>query len=146
MKLITKLSNLKWYKALPIWFILMTLFVFGLYKLIFLIGADPSISENPLFGNDLVLMKISLTLAIPFSLLIVFTQDQMKRSTAFWDRAEVVEREIDSATTLKELNRIITDEFSYETGVLRKMALGLPHNQKMREMYKIIETASKYLS
>jgi hypothetical protein len=144
MKLITKLSNLKWYKALPIWFILMTLFVFGLYKLI-LIGADLNVPENPL-GSDLVLMKISLTLAIPFSLIIVFTQDQMKKSTAFWDRAEVVEREIDAATTLKELNRIVTDEFSYETGVLRKMSSGLPHHQKMREMYKIIETAAKYLS
>lgn len=145
MKLITKLSNLKWYKALPIWFIFMTLFVFGLYKLIFLIGADPNISENPLFGNDLVLMKISLTLAIPFSLLIVSTQVQMKKSEAFWDRAEVVEREIDAATTLKELNRIITDEFSYETGVLRKMSSGPPHYQKMREMYKVIETKAKYV-
>ena len=144
MKLITKLSNLKWYKALPIWFAIMTLLVFGLYKLI-LIGADLNVPENPL-GSNLVLMKISLVLAIPFSLLIVFTQDQMKKSTAFWDRAEVVEKEIDDAETLEGLNRIITGEFSYETGTLKKMASDPPHYQKMREMYKVIETKAKYLS
>lgn len=143
MKLITKLSNLKWYKALPIWFAIMSLLVFGLFKLI-LIGADLNVPENPL-GSNLVLMKISLTLAIPFSLIIVLMQDQMKRSTAFWDRAEVVEKEIDDAETLEELNRIVVEEFFHETGILKKMASGPPHYQKMREMYKVIETKAKYL-
>lgn len=142
MKLITKLCNLKWYKALPIWFIIMTLFVFGLYKLI-LIGAD--LSKDPIFGSDLVLMKISLILAIPFSLLIVLLQDQMNKSIAFWDRAEVVEKEIDDAETLDELNRIVVEEFFHETGTLKKMASGPPHYQKMREMYKVIETKARYL-
>jgi hypothetical protein len=70
----------------------------------------------------------------------------MKKSEAFWYRAKEIEKQIDDAETLQELNRIVTEEFSYETGVLGKMAFGPHHYQKMREMYKVIETASKYLS
>lgn len=143
-KLLEKIYNLKWYQSLPIWYIFFTLFVFSLYKLI-LIGADLSVPENPL-GSNLVLMKISLAIAIPFSLIFTLFQAQMKMNLAFWGRAKEVEKEIGDAETLKELNRIIEDEFSQETGKLRKMALGLPHYQKAKELYKIMEIKAKYVS
>ena len=140
MKLITKLFDLKWYKLLPILLVIMTAFVFSSYKLI-TIG-----TEGTIFNDNLFLLKISFILAIPFSFLFILMSIQMKKSEAFWNRAKEIEKEIDSATTLKELNRIVTEEFSYETGVLRKMASGPPHYQKMREMYKVIETTAKFVS
>lgn len=138
-KLLEKIYNLKWYKSLPIWYVFMTVFVFTVYKLI-AIG-----TEGP-FNDNLVLLKISMTLAVPFSLLVNMMQSQMRRNIAFWDRAEVVEKEIDSAETLEELNRILNGEFHSETGVLRKMSSGPPHYQKVREMYKVMETKAKYVS
>ena len=139
MKLITKLLDLKWYKSLPIWYVIMTVFVFTVYKLI-TIG-----TEGTIFNDNLFLLKISLTLAVPFSFLFIMMNIQMKKNEAFWDRAEAVEKEIDDAETLEELNRILNGEFHSETGVLRKMSSGPPHYQKVREMYKVMETKAKYL-
>jgi hypothetical protein len=139
-KLLEKIGDLEWYKALLIWYVIMTGFIFGFYSLI---GAG---LKDPIVGTQEALLKISLMIAIPFSFLISLMNSQMKKSEAFWYRAKEVEKEIDDAETLQELNRIVAEEFSYETGVLRKMASGPPHYQKMREMYKVIETASKYLS
>ena len=144
-KLLEKIGNLKWYKALPIWYVIMTGFVFCLYSLLELM-VDEETKGGTLFVDNLTILKLSMGLAVPFSFLISLMSSQMKKSEAFWDRAKEVEKQIDDAETLQELNRIVTDEFSYETGVLRKMASGPPHYQKMREMYKVIETASKYLS
>jgi hypothetical protein len=117
----------------------MTVFVFTVYKLI-TIG-----TEGTIFNDNLFLLKISLTLAVPFSFLFIMMNIQMKKSEAFWDRAEAVEKEIDDAETLEELNRILNGEFHSETGVLRKMSSGPPHYQKVREMYKVMETKAKYL-
>ena len=139
MKLITKLFDLKWYKALPIWHLILTAFIFGFYSLLG-IGL-----KDPIVGTQEALLKISLILAIPFSLLVILMQSQMRKSIAFWDRAEVVEKEIDAAETLEELNRIVNAEFNSETGVLRKMSSGPPHYQKVREMYKVMETKAKYV-
>lgn len=139
MKLIKKLFNLKWYLALPIWHLILTAFIFGFYTLLG-IGLSDSIA-----GTQEAMFKISLALAIPFSMLFVLFQSQVNKSIAFWDRADAVEKEIDEAETLEELNRIINGEFHSETGVLSKMAAGPPHYQKMREMYKVIETKAKYV-
>jgi hypothetical protein len=139
-KLLEKIYNLEWYKSLPIWYVIMTIFVFSLYKLI-TIG-----TEGTPFNDNLILLKISLTLAVPFSLLVNTMQIQMRKNIAFWDRTKVVEKEIDDAETLEELNRILNGEFHSETGVLRKMASGLPHYQKVREMYKVMETKAKYVN
>ena len=144
-KLLEKIGNLKWYKALPIWYVIMTGFVFCLYSLLELM-VDEETKGGTLFVDNLTILKLSMVLAVPFSFLISLMSSQMKKSEAFWYRAKEVEKQIDDAETLQELNRIVTDEFSYETGVLRKMASGPPHYQKMREMHKVIETASKYLS
>jgi len=140
MKLITKLFDLKWYKVLPILLVIMTTIVFSFYKLV-TIG-----SEGSLFNDNLFLLKISFTLAIPFSFLFIMMNGQMKKNEAFWDRAHKVEEEIDAAETKEELIRILNEEISYETGVLRKMSSGLPHHQKIREMYKVLETKAKYVS
>lgn len=138
MKLITKLYDLKWYKALPIWYVIMASIVFGLYSLL-------GVGTEPIVGTREALIKLSLILAIPFSLLIVFTQIQINKNVAFWERAEAVEKRIDEAETLEELNKIINEEFDYETGVLRKMVSGLPHLQKVKEMHKVMETKAKYI-
>ena len=139
MKLITKLFNLKWYLALPIWHLILTAFIFGFYTLLG-IGL-----KDPIAGTQEAMFKISLVLAIPFSMLFVLMQSQMRKNIAFWDRAEAVEKEIDDAETLEELNRILNGEFHSETGVLRKMSSGPPHYQKVREMYKVMETKAKYV-
>jgi hypothetical protein len=140
MKLLTKLYNLKWYLALPIWHLILTAFIFGFYTLLG-IGL-----KDPIAGTQEAMFKISLFLAIPFSLLFILMQSQMRKSIEFWDRSDAVEKEIDAAETLEELNRIVNEEFHSETGVLRKMASGPPHYQKMREMYKVIETKAKYVN
>ena len=138
MKLTTKLYNLKWYLALPFWYVIMALFVFGLYSLL-------GIGMEPIVGTQESLIKLSLALAIPFSLILTLSLIQTKKNIAFWERAEAIEKEIDKSETLEELNRLGIGEFHSKTGVLRKMASGPPHYQKMREMYKVIETKAKYV-
>lgn len=139
IKLFTKLSDLKWYKALPIWYVIMAAFVFLGYKLI-TIG-----TEGTIFNDNAFLLKISLTLAVPFSLMAVFMAKQSKRNEEFWDRAHKVEEEIDAAETKDEILRIFKEEISYETGELRRLVNGLPHLDRVRQLYKVLETKAKYV-
>jgi hypothetical protein len=135
-----KLTNLKWYLALPIWYAIMTalmfIVVFGLSQLI----EEP----NDMFANPVISLKFAGLMAIPFTAMAMLMTSMSKSNTLFWDRAEDVNKRIEAAETVKELNKIINDEF-VNSGTLRGLAGGGPHFQKMKEMYAVITTKLKYV-
>jgi len=66
--------------------------------------------------------------------------DNMRKSQAFWDRAEEVQKRLDEAKTTQALDVIFSEEFSH-TGKLKKLYIpGAPHNQEIVRLLTILDT------
>jgi hypothetical protein len=96
------------------------------------------------FTNPVTCLKFSSLMAIPFTAITLLTISMSNSSQKFWDRANMIDDEIDAAETKEEVNRIINSELIVG-GNLRVLSGGGPHHQKMREMYSILVTKYKYL-
>jgi hypothetical protein len=134
------LSNLKWYFALPVWYLIMTALTFVIW-----FGLSQAVGgTEDVFTNPVTCLKFSSLMAIPFTAITLLTISMSNSSQKFWDRANMIDDEIDAAETKEEVNRIINSEL-IEGGNLRVLSGGGPHHQKMREMYSILVTKYKYL-
>ena len=134
------LSNLKWYFALPVWYLIMTALTFILW-----FGLSQAVGgTEDVFKNPVTCLKFACLMAIPFTAITLLTISMSKSSQKFWDRANMIDDEIDAAETKEEVNRIINSELIVG-GNLRGLSGGGPHHQKMREMYSILVTKYKYL-
>jgi hypothetical protein len=135
-----KLANLKWYLALPIWYAIMTTSTFIIW-----FGLSQAIGgPEDVFTNPVTCLKFAGLMAIPFTALALLMTSMMHSNRKFWDRADEVNKRIEAAETVKELNKIINDEF-VNSGTLKGLAGGGPHFQKMKEMYAVITTKLKYV-
>ena len=135
-----KLSNLKWYLALPIWYAIMTTVVFIIW-----FGLSQAMGgPEDVFTNPMTSLKFSSLMSIPFTAIALLMVSMSKSNTLFWDRAEEVSERIEAAETTKELHEIINDEF-IEGGTLRRLSGGGPHYEKMKQMLAIIKTKIKYV-
>ena len=135
-----KLSNLKWYLALPIWYAIMTTSTFIIW-----FGLSQAVGgPEDVFTNPVTCLKMSSLMGLPFTAIALLMVSMSKSNTKFWDRAEEVSKRIDAAETSKELHKIVEDEF-IEGGTLKGLAGGGPHFQKMKEMYAVIKTKIKYV-
>jgi hypothetical protein len=135
-----KLSNLKWYLALPIWYVIMTASTFIIW-----FGLSQAMGgPEDVFTNPMTSLKFSSLMSIPFTAIALLMVSMSKSNTLFWDRAEEVSERIEAAETSKELHAIINDEF-IEGGTLRRLSGGGPHYDKMKQMLAIIKTKLKYV-
>ncbi len=135
-----KLANLKWYFALPIWYAIMTISTFVIwFGLSQLMGGPEDVFMNPVTS-----LKFVSLMSLPFTAIAMLMVSMSKSNTLFWDRTEEVNKRIEAAETVKELNKIINDEF-VNSGTLKRLAGGGPHFQKMKEMYAVITTKLKYV-
>jgi|DEB19_MinimDraft_2_1074335.scaffolds.fasta_scaffold00048_10 hypothetical protein len=135
-----KLSNLKWYLALPIWYAIMTTLTFIIW-----FGLSQAMGgPEDVFTNPVTCLKFSSLMAIPFTAITLLTINMSNSSQKFWDRAEEVSERIEAAETTKELHEIINDEF-IKGGTLRRLSGGGPHYEKMKQMIAIIKTKLKYV-
>ena len=135
-----KLANLKWYLALPIWYAITTTSTFVIW-----FGLSQAMGgPEDVFTNPVTSLKFASLMAIPFTAMALLMTSMTKSNTKFWDRADEVNKRIEAAENVKELNKIINDEF-VNSGTLKRLAGGGPHFQKMKEMYAIITTKLKYV-
>ena len=135
-----KLSNLKWYLALPIWYAIMTTSTFIIW-----FGLSQAVGgPEDVFTNPVTCLKMSSLMGLPFTAIALLMVSMSKSNTKFWARAEEVSKRIDAAETSKELHKIVEDEF-IEGGTLKGLSGGGPHYQKMKEMYAVITTKLKYV-
>ena len=135
-----KLSNLKWYLALPIWYAIMNTSTFIIW-----FGLSQAMGgPEDIFTNPVTSLKFSSLMSIPFTAIALLMVSMSKSNTLFWDRAEEVSERIEAAKTSKELHEIINDEF-IEGGTLRRLSGGGPHYEKMKQMLAIIKTKIKYV-
>ena len=84
---------------------------------------------------------ISSVLGILGGLLFLTTVFSTRKSTKFWDYAEVVEKQIDAADSKELLEHIRKGEFE----ILRKLSMGGPQTSELNRLFTIMKTKYKYV-
>lgn len=114
-------------------FILMFIFVFSLLS--FLTIKEQFITNLPL------MVKLTILLALIFSIMGSFLTYVSRKSVVFWKHSEKIFCKIDEATTKEELDNIYTNDFEK----LKKMSMGGLHNQELIRLYTIMDTKHRYI-
>lgn len=112
-------------------------FIFILFQF-----AGPALSEQGkllLASNNNI--KFSLILGLILGLMFMLMISMSRKSSKYWEYAEVVEKLIEDATTKQELKNIYANEFKE----LRHLAQGSLHYQESKRIYAILETKHKYI-
>lgn len=87
------------------------------------------------------ILAISLIFGMFGGLLFVTSVFSSRKSTKFWEYAEVVESKIESADSKQALNKIHKGEFE----ILRKLCMGGLQISEMNRLYTIMKTKYKYV-
>lgn len=91
--------------------------------------------------TTLVVAKISVAMGFLLSLLITLMVYSARKSRKFWDKAEIVEKLIDSCNTKSEMQSMYSADFAD----LRTLAMGQPHSSELYRLDAIIRTKYKYI-
>jgi hypothetical protein len=101
-----------------------------------LILTDPT----PKLTTDNIL-AISLIFGVLGGLLFVTSILSSRKSTKFWDYAELVEAQIDAADSKEALEYIHKGEFE----ILRTLCMGGPQISELNRLFTIMKTKYKYV-
>ena len=143
MKYLEKLFDLKPIPAFFAWGILGFLMISGLASL--LIVFPEAVSPGIHVGVKVVL-AIGGIGGVLGGLMGSLATETMRSSQAFWSRAKEVQKRLDEAKTKEDLDLIYKEDFSPDTGKLRKFYHpGAPHNQEIVRLYTIYDTKYNYL-
>ena len=100
-------------------------------------GLDLLIEETKTYSYYL---RLECTISAVFSLAAVLMVSIQRKTIIFWEYAEFLEKEIDKATTKKQLEHILYNEFNQ----LVKKCQGGPQIEEVRRIRSVIETRIKY--
>jgi hypothetical protein len=143
MKYLEKFFDLKPIPAFFAWGAVAFLMISGLASL--LIVFPEAVSPGMNVGVKIVL-AIGGIGGVLGGLMGSLATETMRSSQAFWDRAKEVQKRLDEAKTKKDLDLIYKEDFSTDTGKLRKLYItGHEHHQEMVRLYTIYDTKYNYL-
>ena len=118
----------------PVMAISMAIFVFFIFRLM-------SIGLETPFLPTVPLIKVSLILGAIMGLLFTLTTSMTRRSTKFWNAAEVLEEKIDEERTRVGLKELFDKDFQE----LRNLANGGAHITELTKLNAIMQTKFKLL-
>lgn len=87
------------------------------------------------------ILAISLIFGVLSGLLFVTSILSSRKSTKFWDYAELVEKQIDAADSKEALEYIHKGEFE----ILRTLCMGGPQISELNRLFTIMKTKYKYV-
>ena len=89
-----------------------------------------------------VILKISITSGLLFSIVLSLSTHLRRKSQKFWDYSREVEHLIDDASTKDSIQKIWQNEFLK----LIRLSSGGIHNMELHRLKAIMETKIKYIS
>jgi len=129
------LSTAKYHILYPIFWILTTTLVFGIWTLVNNIFP----SKEPIKQQNMIL--ISIVIGFLFGIYMCLVTYAARKSNAFWAEIKLLEEQLEDVKNIDDLQR-----FAKKYDEIKLKAMGTGHFNKLKELHSIFESKRRHLN